>query len=398
VLFVVNSSPDRVAKGQVTLPGFQLLELDAVEGTVFRSASTQDGRTVSTAFELPPSGSLLWVSSESPVEGLETRPGRTPIKLPGRGGPTTVERLSENVLPLDYCDLELDGQTQKGIYYYKASDYLFRHFGFDGNPWVSSSQYRTNVLDRNHFPPGSGFKVTYHFSVAGSVDTGNLRAVVERPEIWSVSINGEPVDPSKGDWWLDRSFGVYRIGGSVEPGENRLELSIDSMNIHCELAPVYLIGDFGVTPKEQGWELSRSRRLRAGDWTRQGLPFYAGGVSYVRHFDIHDTFDTGYLVRLPEWQGTVAAVRVNGELAGIIGWPPFELDVSKAIRPGRNRVEVDVFGSLKNQLGPHHNVEREGIVTPWSFKTAPEIQPPGGAYDLKRYGLFGDLELVAYSQ
>jgi hypothetical protein len=49
-------------------------------------------------------------------------------------------------------------------------------------------------------------------------------------------------------------------------------------------------------------------------------------------------------------------------------------------------------------LGPHHNVEREGIVTPWSFKTAPEIQPPGGAYDLKRYGLFGDLELVAYSQ
>ncbi len=398
VLLVVNSSSNQVAMGRVTLPGSQLVELDSFNGTVLERATSQDGRAVSTRFELQPSGSLLLLCLESPVEGLESRRSRTPIPLPGWSGPTSVERLSENVLTIDYCDLELDGQTERGIYYYKASDNLFRHFGFDGNPWVSSSQYRTNILDRNRFPTGSGFKVTYHFSIGGSVDTGDLRAVVERPELWTVSINGEPVEPVEGDWWLDRSFGVYRIGGYVEPGDNRLELSIDSMNIHCELAPVYLIGDFSLTSKEQGWELGRSRRLHTGDWARQGLPFYAGGVSYVRHFDIHDTFDTGYFIRLPEWQGTVAAVRVNGESVGVIGWPPFELDVSNAIRPGRNRVEVDIFGSLANQLGPHHNVEGNGIVTPWSFKTAPEVQPPGEGYDLKPYGLFGKFELVACRQ
>jgi hypothetical protein len=44
-------------------------------------------------------------------------------------------------------------------------------------------------------------------------------------------------------------------------------------------------------------------------------------------------------------------------------------------------------------LGPHHNVTRRGIVTPWSFKTAPEIQPAGENYDLLDYGLMKDFEV-----
>ena len=50
-----------------------------------------------------------------------------------------------------------------------------------------------------------------------------------------------------------------------------------------------------------------------------------------------------------------------------------------------------VAGSLKNTLGPHHNFFTPGIVTPGSFKSGPEIQPPGNKYDLLDYGLMKDM-------
>jgi hypothetical protein len=98
---------------------------------------------------------------------------------------------------------------------------------------------------------------------------------------------------------------------------------------------------------------------------------------------------------LHDWKGTVAEVRVNGKQTGIIGWSPFELEISQAIADGMNDIQVVVYGSLKNVLGPFHNVTRRGIVTPWSFKYAPEVQPPGDEYDIYGYGLFDDFSVVA---
>jgi len=81
-------------------------------------------------------------------------------------------------------------------------------------------------------------------------------------------------------------------------------------------------------------------------------------------------------------------VLVNGKDAGQIFAPPYELRIDGLVRRGTNEITVRVFGSLKNLLGPHHNVNRRGIVTPWSFKYAPDVQPPGSAYDMLDYGLF----------
>ena len=87
---------------------------------------------------------------------------------------------------------------------------------------------------------------------------------------------------------------------------------------------------------------------------------------------------------------------MNGESSGIIGWEPYELDISDWIRNGRNEVEVKVTGSLKNLLGPHHNDPTYGLVTPWSFFYAPDHQPPGTAYHLVDYGLMEDFEIIGF--
>jgi hypothetical protein len=115
-------------------------------------------------------------------------------------------------------------------------------------------------------------------------------------------------------------------------------------------------------------------------------------MQYSKSFTLPDMKKV--LVRLGEWSGTVASVYVNGKKAGIIGWPPYELDISQFCTPGKNQVDVIVTGSFKNLLGPHHNVERRGIVTPWSFKYAPEQPPKGSNYDLLDYGLMDDFNIL----
>jgi len=123
------------------------------------------------------------------------------------------------------------------------------------------------------------------------------------------------------------------------------------------------------------------------------LPFYSDRVAYAKTYRLAP--EGKYSVKLGNWHGTVAEVRVNGKPAGIIGWPPYELDISQAVVAGENEIEVVVYGSLKNLLGPHHKVTRRGIVTPWSFKQAPDKQPAGKDYDLDGYGLFEDFEVIA---
>lgn len=123
-------------------------------------------------------------------------------------------------------------------------------------------------------------------------------------------------------------------------------------------------------------------------WNDQGHPFYAAGVGYQQRFKLERR--TGrYVVSLPQWYGSVAKVLVNGDLAGHIAAPPWELDVTDELIRGENRVEVVVIGTLKNTLGPHHGGHALGSAWPGMFQNGPKDGPPPGAqYSTVSYGLF----------
>jgi hypothetical protein len=128
----------------------------------------------------------------------------------------------------------------------------------------------------------------------------------------------------------------------------------------------------------------------AGSWKEQGWPFYHDAVSYAKTFDVANTGN--YRVSLGKWVGTVAAVSVNGPQAGIIGFEPYRVDVSKFIRQGANTVEVKVVGSNKNLLGPFHNKPAPGLVSPWHFRNV-KTYPAGSDYEQLEYGLMDDFVL-----
>jgi hypothetical protein len=385
LVFLVNSSLESRSSGEFSIRGRSVTELDAMTGrTVPRFAETS-AQGLRIAFDLPPAGSLLLFVHEAASGTAAPRPAPAREKVVAAAGPLAVRRLAPNAAPLDYCDLVVAGKELKGLFYYQASDRIFKSHGFADNPWANSSQYRTELLDLDRFSPKSGFEARFHFEVDSSLDPRGIVAVVERPGLWKVAINGQEVGPTPGEWWLDRAFGVFAIGSRIRQGENVLAISISPMSIHAELAPPILLGEFAVVRADRGFRLAQAVPLRLGPWKDQGLPFYPQTVSYGQNVRLEK--GKRYAVRLGGWEGSVAEVRKDSQAVGIVGWPPYEADLAPPEVSGEALVEVVVYGSLKNLLGPHHNVRQRGLVTPWSFKFAPEAQPPLEQYDTLGYGL-----------
>jgi hypothetical protein len=306
------------------------------------------------------------------------------------------------MLTLDYCDLTIDGKTHEGMYFYNAADTIFKFhlkepYGFNYNPWSVAVQYRTDILDRNRFDSLSGFEVVFPFYIANDFLPEKLKAVAEWPHLYRFRINGREIEPLQDEWWLDRSFGIFELSGYLQAGRNELQVSIRPMHIHAELEPVYLLGDFSLESVDKGWIINPPVPMELGSWKSLGFPHYSGEVAYTRYFDHNGSYNN-YRVKLNAWQGSVAEVWVNDNKAGIIGWAPYELEISPWIRQGENKVIIRICGSLKNLLGPHHNNPRPGVVTPWSFFYSPESQPPGLDYHLLDYGLFEEFVILGYGE
>jgi hypothetical protein len=394
VVLLTNTSLDQASSGTLQVKGASALLLNAFDGTVTPYPVTVNGEMASVAFNVPPAGSLLLY--------IGTKPGPAPAELPQPGelsqvaasGTMTVQRTSPNTLILDYCDLKLpNGKEIKDIYFYPAADTIFKSFGLPGNPWSRAVQYKSDILDKDHFPKGSGFEATFHLSVGKGTDRTGLRAVVERPALWQLVVNGTPVQPIPKEYWLDKDFGVYEIGKHIVQGNNNLTLVASQMTIHSELESIYVLGDFGLEKQAIGWKLVKASSMAPGSWAAQGLPLYPAGVAYTSLYDVEKNADK-YVIRLPEWTGTVAEVQVNGKHAGIIGCQPYEADITDAIQSGKNEISVIVYGSLKNLLGPLHNHPSAGAAWPTQFEAGPQHQPPAAEYDGISYGMSGQFQLL----
>ena len=390
--FFVNSSLEAAASATVRVPAKSIEKLDLITGRTAPYPATGAEGWVEFSVALPPAGSLLVAAKNTP--------GPMPAALPVPTGqpvapssPVTVRRAVPNALRIDYCDLTLNGTTSKGVYFFKASSDVFKAYGFpEGDPWNTAVQYRTSILDRNRFAADSGFEATYWFDVAEGVNIASLEAVVERPPLWKVSVNGDAVQAQPGKWWLDVDFGVYPIGKLVKPGRNSIKLAARPMSVHNELEPVHIIGDFGVAAQDRGFKIVPASALKLGPWKDQNLPFYSDTVSYSQQFNLER--GASYKVALGKWEGTVAEVRVNGKSAGIVGWQPYEAPIDGLVNSGSNVIEVLVTGSLKNLLGPHHGNISRGLVSPANVRNGPETMPPGARYDLLPYGLIEDFHVV----
>ncbi len=385
LVFLVNTSLTAPTAGtlQARAGAAEEWSLETGEVTPCTWVTNFDG--LSLSFELPPSGSRLFFLAAKP-----RKPAPVPSQLTSvipAAGPPAPRRVGPNVLTLDYVDVSAGGKTQTNVYFYRANQFVFQANGLERNPWDSAVQFKDEVITKK-FPPESGFTASYRFTVDGPVPS-SLAIVIERPDLYTVTCNGQPVSAKSGDWWLDKAFGRIPLATTARSGENVVTIKAAPFSVFHELESAYLLGDFALKAAARGFVIGPDRApLQLGAWKDQGLPFYAAGVAYREVFNVAHP-QGAYRIALGRWLGSVAKVTVNNQPAGYIAAPPWECDVTAQIHHGANPVEVTVIGTLKNTLGPHHGNPGLGSAWPGMFQTAPaDGPPPGTDYSTVGYGLF----------
>ncbi len=399
VLFVVNSDPSKKSSTEFILKGKYVTKLDLVSGKVNNYPSKAENGKVSFQIDLDPVGSAMFtVNNEKPTEPEYATVTGTETAIESTT-PVAVKRESDNIMMVNYLDMKTAKSDKKDVYFMNALIGLFNENGIAmGNPWQHKIQYKKNWLALDSlFKGNSGFEASYHFEINPNLNAEamkSIRAVVERPELWQVSINGNAIEKTVGAYWIDKDFPEFEVGKFLKTGKNTLTLKAPRMHILAEVMPIYLLGDFLVKPAKQGFEITDGNISALGSWREAGLPFYSQKVSYSETFSVSETSGVNFKVKLNKWNGSLAEVWVNGQSAGLIAWLPNELDVTSMIKDGANEITVKVIGSLKNTFGFFYKENKDWIFGPHSWNDAPAKIPAASEYFLMDYGLMEPFSLV----
>ena len=364
---------DLASGGPVTvqLRGAGCLEAwDPASGQVRPQASRQDGEITEVELDLPPQGSQLLMlypgQSQPAVAPACERAVRTEVL----DNTWQVELDGLNALTLDTAQVRIAGRA-----------------------W-SEAQH---ILDAHAAlaAAGTGTPFSLRFAVeVAALPPGPVYLAMESPGRFEISVNGQRVPNTDAGWWTDISFRKVDLSGTLAAGSNHITLS-GVFARDSELESIYLLGSFGVTAQRTGEEnrhhgqvfdryapdfrvaaLPRQARTASTglnlDLTAQGLPFFAGRVRLRQTVLLSaplTALDGTLMLELQGLRAALAHVRVNGQPMGALAWPPYRLDIRAAVRPGENLLEIELVGTLRNLLGPHHCSGGDKTSTaPWDFR------------------------------
>ncbi len=396
VLFLANRDFDRGRELGLTLagaPAGAAEEWDLETGKVRRLEAARADGIWKAKLKLPATGSKLLAfgpasgkarAAEAELRAVE----RTEV---GRGG-WRFRRDEPNALVLDLCRWRLrDGALSEPTHMRHAEEDIRRELGYSRplNQGVMRwKQYLPEDLARER-ADGPRVEISFEFQVT-KAPAGRFALAIERPRRFRIFLNGREVPARPEGSYVDPAIETLPLP-APRRGRNCLRLVTGYRPEH-NLEDVCLIGDFGVASTARRELIAEPQALKRGSWTKQGYAHYGGAITYVADVALarpargQRTFLTA-----PRPAGTSMELAVNGRRVGAMPWPPYELEVTRFLRAGRNRVELTVIGSRRNLFGPLHGTRPEpNFVGPRSF-----VAPDGREriYNLLDHGLTGRVYL-----
>ncbi len=326
-------------------------------GQLFATEAARDGSDWVIRTSLPAIGSRLFILPKKAIGGRVTTLAASKTLSSKRiGGKTWDIQLSEpNVLVLDKPRFRIDGakwQKPMDVLHIdqevrKALDIPLRG-GRMAQPWT-----RQDVAN----PKTIGVTLEYSFDVK-SLPTGSLQLAMERPESFTISLNGRQLDTELvTGWWVDPSMKTIAVDAAgLNVGSNTLTMFCSYTENHSGLEMSYLLGDFGINlSKGRTLLTERPTSLKLGDWTRQGLPFYSGNVSYVASLRPNLRSGQRLVLKADDYAGTAVRVLVDGQELGVLAWAPNEIDITEAVEGKKSvALTLQLLGHRRNSHGPLH--------------------------------------------
>ncbi|MFO7904063.1 MAG: hypothetical protein R6U98_15475 [Pirellulaceae bacterium] len=341
----------------VRLEGKQLIALDTVAGTSALVPTTPEVAGQVAQLDLPPFGHALLVSLPQSGPAVDVPP---PVQWQDvELQPQGITREQPNRLVIPFCDLD-SGETQsKGINTTLADNMNFEQHECEKNIWSFTAQFRRALIDKQ-FPEDSGFTVDYHFDIAADAVPAvrdSLEIAVERPWLYEVTLNGQPVYFGKNEQWFDEDIRKTSIASTAKPGENTLRLAARPMHPLCEIMPVYVLGQFALEPASVGFTIVKpcgpcvsrpcsGTRERLRDPKRlAGRSGRSAGIFAGNHFRPRTTATADTCERRNNGSGATAPCASGSGLSR----------QCKHGQPARGRRESQLAKQICDQTSPFHH-------------------------------------------
>lgn len=224
--------------------------------------------------------------------------------------------------------------------------------------------------------------------------TASFRVAGRRPEVWN-PLTGE-IDRSP-EWRTVN--GRTEVDLSMDPAQSLFIVFAEPTSATSGHAPELSLKAVDIAPKT--WRVTfnttghTEQWSALSDWTasaNDSVKYYSGTATYTASFKA-PKLSCGE--RAVIWLGRVAdvaSVRVNGIDCGTAWTAPYEVDVTAALRKGRNEIEISVTNTWANALlgADQGKAPFAGIWTNGKYRRAEKTLIPAG--------LFGPVGLIITSE
>ncbi|MCX7841977.1 MAG: glycosyl hydrolase [Clostridia bacterium] len=378
VLYLVNHDNEKSYATQVTLRADgSVCSLDVLSLEKKALQYSQQGGFLTFPLDFEPMQShVILIESHSGI--MHTEAAGMKIKP---GTHWKIEKMDLNALTLDYCSYSIDGGSW--------------------NEPVPVIQLMDKLLEMKRscdIAMGFDFEIDMDLSLLKE-----FYLVMEDAENFEININGTEIKYTDIGYWKDISFKKidirqHLINGSnhiilrrrfyQSPkvyealfGENILETETNKLTYDVELESIYLVGNFGVKSKSSYTSGDRKALFTKGpfvitdspcivtgsDLTQQGLCFFSGSITLGQEIIVPDTPDN-IVLDLGHPKAAMCKAYLNGVTVKPLFWAPYKIDITGYVKPGTNKLEVQLFSGNRNLLGPHHHKRGElYAVCPTSF-------------------------------
>lgn len=347
-LFICNTDRDRPRLGtRIELAGtWQATLLDTYTGNRRPLAADYARGWTQLVWDCPAHGSLLLeMAPGQRVKGgtLRDRPAREVGPLADRAPVTLSE---PNVLLLDQARWRLnDGPWQPVEEILRIGNQarqsmgLPRQEGRIAQPWVETGA-----------APVVG-TLQLCFTIETEIAVRAPRLALEDAAQTGITLDGAVVPSAADGYFVDESIATVALP-DLSAGTHELLLTLP-LTRRRNVEWCYLLGDFGVQVLGRTARITAPvRSLAFGDWTAQGLPFYAGNVTY------HCTLPKGrgsLAVEVSDFAGPTLRAALDGRDCGSLGLAPHRVELPGR---GRGRLDLTLFGNRANAFGLVHYAGR----------------------------------------
>lgn len=177
-----------------------------------------------------------------------------------------------------------------------------------------------------------------------------LVAVCNYPDVNKVLLDGKPVEAKQPCDCLVQGFrSLYLQSEPVQLAAGRHVMTIDGggSDTNFFLPVAFLSGSFGV--EKQRLLKPLSSKVTAGTLTQQGVPCFAGKITYSAMVDVPDR--KGDLRLRLATGGLYTSVSLGGVNLGERAWFPFEWSVPAKFKGGNVELKVNVWTSVLPMFG-----------------------------------------------